>query len=401
MLRIGIPVAGALLTIAGLLLVMHRFADGIDPATLDFSRTETGTLESAVSSDGRIVPAYEEVIVSPVGSRIREIFCHEGDSVEAGTPLLRLDLASTEDEYRRLADELAMKQNQLHQADLSGETRISDLEMQIKTKEMAVDRLHADYQNERRLDSIGSGTGERVLQARLAWQTGILELDQMRRQLSNERRIQQAASSTGRIEENISRRNLAQAGRTLEEAHILAPHSGTLTFIVSSIGATVGQGERLAVVSDLSHLKISGEAPEGLADRIAVGAPAKVRAGKYEYDGTVTHTGSQSKSGVVPFTVRLQPDHGPGLRAGISARVSVIHDVRSDVVRIRNASYYRGPGKYRLFVRTSANRLEARDVTLGDSNPRWVEVTSGLSPGEEVVISDMKPYEGRSSIRLR
>ena len=52
------------------------------------------------------------------------------------------------------------------------------LEMQAKVKEMDVNRLHAEVINERRLDSIGSGTGERVREAEFAYETGRLQLEQ-------------------------------------------------------------------------------------------------------------------------------------------------------------------------------------------------------------------------------
>ena len=45
--------------------------------------------------------------------------------------------------------------------------------MQAKVKEMDVNRLHAEVINERRLDSIGSGTGERVREAEFAYETGV------------------------------------------------------------------------------------------------------------------------------------------------------------------------------------------------------------------------------------
>ena len=198
--RTGIWLAVA--AAAGLLLwlAVALLAPSIKRSELLLSRAETGTVESTVSAAGHVVPAFEQILVSPVNTRIVELYCREGDSVEVGTPLLRLDLQSTEIQYQRLNDELAMKRYEIEQSALEGHTRITNLEMQIEAKEMAVDQLKAEVESERRLDSIGSGTGERVRQAVLAYRTGVLELEQLRKQLANERRIQENTSRSKQLE---------------------------------------------------------------------------------------------------------------------------------------------------------------------------------------------------------
>ena len=54
-----------------------------------------------------------------------------------------------------------------------------------------------------------------------------------------------------------------------------------------------------------------------------------------------------------------------------------------------------------MFVKTGEDKLERRTVTLGDSNFDFVEVTSGIQPGEEVVVSDMSSYKNKRSIKLK
>lgn len=391
--------AGVVLLCGGIIALSIWMEAGVRERDLTFSTADTGTIESAVTSTGRITPAFEEIIASPVTTRILEVYAHEGELVEKGSPLLRLDTENAHTDYQRRADELAMKRSEIHTQSLNDETRLTDLEMRIKTKQLAVEQLLADYRSEMRLDSIGSGTGERVSQARLAWQTARLELEQMQRQLENERRICRANAQSKRLEENISRRTLEEASRTLDEARVAAPHAATLTYLNTNIGATVNAGERLAVLSDLSTFKAEGEIPEGHADKLTVGAPVQVRVGRYFYSGHVSHYNARSSSGVIPFVVRLDSADAPGLRAGITAHISLIYDEKPGVTRIRNGSFFHGPGEYNLYVRTSHNRLERRKVKLGDSNPDYIEVLSGLSPGETVVLSGID--SNRSSLPLK
>ncbi|MDE5903545.1 MAG: HlyD family efflux transporter periplasmic adaptor subunit [Muribaculaceae bacterium] len=390
-LRRLIPWGCALLALAaGGILLGHWLQDSVHSRDLTFCTADTGTIESAVTTNGRIVPAFEQIIVSPVATRILEVYAHEGDAVDEGTPLLRLDTEAARTDWQRRADELAMKQSEIHSQGLTDETRLTDLEMRIRTKELTVEQLLAEYRSEQRLDSIGSGTGERVSQARLAWQTAELELQQMRRQLDNERRIARATAASKHLEENISARQLAEAARTLEEARVAAPRKGTLTFLNSNVGATVGAGERLAVLSDLSSFKAQGELPEGHGDKLTIGAPVMVRVGSRRYSGHVSQRNAQSSAGVITFTALLDSADAPGLRSGIAAHVSLIYDEKPDVVRIKSGSFFKGAGEYYLYVRTSDSRLERRKVRLGDSNPDYIEVVTGLKEGDVVVTAGIE-----------
>ena len=142
------------------------------------STVDRGIIEASVNASGKVVPAFEEIITSPISTRIVEVYCKAGDSVDVGTPLLLLDLQSAQTEMSGLEDQMRMKHYELDQQRINNSTYLSDLAMKIEVKAMTVNRLEAEVANERYLDSLGSGTGDRVRQAELAYRTGRLELEQ-------------------------------------------------------------------------------------------------------------------------------------------------------------------------------------------------------------------------------
>lgn len=362
---------------------------------------DTGSIQISVTGSGKVVPAFEEVINSPISSRIMEVYCDAGDSVGPGTPLLRLDLQSSETELTKLQDQIEIKRQELAQSDINASTRLSDLAMQVEVKEMAVNRLQAELCNERYLDSLGSGTGDKVRQAELAYNTGRLELAQLRAQLENEHRLVSASRRVKDLDISIAGKNLAEMARTLDDARIKAPRSATLTFIANEIGRQVNVGEKLAVISDLSHFKIDGELADAYGDNIAVGSRAVVRIGRDRLDGTVVNLTPLSRNGVLDFSVRLDDDANPRLRSGLKSEIYVLCDVRDDAIRIRNGSYYSGPGSYRLFVLSpDGTEAEARLVSLGESNYEYVEVLSGIQPGDRVIISDMSKFKENNTLKI-
>lgn len=397
-----IKISAMFLALAVVVTVIVMMLDtGIKGSDLTIAQAETGTLESSVSASGKIVPLYEQAIVSPVSTKIMEVYCNEGDQVEAGQSLLRLDLQQTETELRRLTDEVSMKQNDIEVTKLNNETYLTDLEMKIRAKEMAVSHLKAEVANERRLDSIGSGTGDRIREAELAYSTGCLELEQMRTQLANERRTHDVSFKSKQLEGSITRRNLEDMQRTIEDAKVPAPRNGTITYLNKNLGSSIGAGEKLAVVSDLSHFKIVGEIPESSSGKLAIGSGVNIRINRSKVKGHISNVSPQSINGMVEFTVFLDDDADKLLRSGLRSELNVVYDVRDGIVRIPNGSYFQGPGTYTLFVKTAPDRLERRNVVLGDSNFDFVEVKSGITPGEEVVISDMSTYKSKSKLKIK
>ncbi|MCH5241561.1 MAG: efflux RND transporter periplasmic adaptor subunit [Muribaculaceae bacterium] len=396
--RLGLAALGV---VALIIVFSFVFDDSIEASKIKTAIAEKATLESSVSATGKIVPLYEQALVSPVATRIMEVYCDEGDSVHAGQSLLRLDLESTETEMRRLADEVSMKNIELEQTALNNETYLTDLEMKIKTKEMAVNHLKAEVANERRLDSIGSGTGDRIREAELAYSTGLLELEQLKMQLVNEKKAYAAIYKSKQLEESISQRNLLEMERTLEDAKVKSPKNGTVTFLNKELGSSIGAGERLAVISDLSHFKISAEIAEGNAGKLSVGSSVKIRFNRNILEGHISSISPQSQNGMVEFNVLIDNDSDKKLRSGLRTELNVVYDVHDNVVRIPNGQYFQGPGTYSLFVKVAPNKLERRTMTLGDSNFDFVEVKSGVNPGEEVVITDMTDYKSRKALTLK
>ncbi len=368
-----------------LALIFLLGGKSVKASDLNMGTVTTGPLATSVAASGKVEPAFEQIVSSPVASRILEIYVHGGDSVAAGQPLLRLDLQESETRLQQLADELQIKQNELSQLRLANHTALSDLEMQIEIKQMEVARMRIEVDNELRLDSIGSGTGERVRKARTELATGELQLEGLRSKLANERRRLAAAEEATALGVGNCRRDLEMMRHTMEQAQLPAPRAGVLTFVNTTIGATVG----------------AGEVPEGSSFRVVPGADVEVRIGSERLTGTVESVEPQSVSGSVPFKVSLDQASHRRLRPGVRVQLYVAYGFKDSVLRIPYGGYYKGPGDYTLFVARGSDALERRNVTLGESNASFVEVVAGLSAGESVAVNDMKDFESYKSLTIK
>lgn len=397
-IKYGAIGVAAVVCIAVLISFMRSSVNRKD---LVFSEVDNGTIEVSVSASGKVVPAFEEIINSPINTRIVEVYRKGGDSVDVGTPILKLDLQSTETEYKKLLDEEQMKRYQLEQLKVNNNTYLSDLSMQVKISAMKLNRMEVELRNERYLDSLGSGTTDKVRLAELNFNTGKLELEQLRQQYANESKVKEADLKVKELEFNIFSKSLAEMKRTLDDAQIRSPRKAILTYINNQVGAQVAEGSQVAIISDLSHFKVEGEIADTYGDRVAAGGRAIVKIGNEKLEGTVSSVTPLSKNGVISFIVQLNEDNNKRLRSGLKTDVYVMNAVKEGVLRLANASYYVGRGEYELFVQDSKDEIVKRKVQLGDSNFEYVEVVSGLKPGDKVVVSDMSSYKNKNKLKLK
>lgn len=395
-IRIGTAVGGFIVLIV---VVISMLQTSLKRKDLNISTVDKGVIEVSVSASGKVIPAFEEIINSPINSRIVEVYKRGGDSVDVGTPILKLDLQSAETEYNKQLDEEQMKSLQLEQQRVTNHNKLSEMEMNLKVSRMELDRKAVELRNERYLDSLGAGTTDKVRQVELDYNVSILKLKEDEQKYKNEQALAEADLKVKELELNIFRKSLAETRRTLEDAQIRSPRKAILTYVNNEIGSQIGQGAKVAIVSDLSHFKIEGEIADTYGDRIAAGSKAVIKIGSEKLDGTVGDVTPLSKNGVISFTVQLEEDNHKRLRSGLKTDVYVMNAVKDDVLRIANSSYYVGKGEYELFV-VNGNQLLKRKVQLGDSNFEYVEVVSGLQEGDQVIVSDMNAYKDKNKLKI-
>lgn len=397
-----LKIAGAAVAVVlAVVAVVSLSRDSVNEKHLEICTVTRGSIETSVTASGEVHPAFEEVINSPISSRILEVYKQLGDTVSIGTPLLSLDLENTLNNYRNMLDEKEIKQHQLTQLRLNNATSLENQKMSIAIAEIEFERLQTELRNERYLDSIGSGTADRVRQAELAVATAQMRLSQQRTQYANDTRIKESDIRVRELEYNIFEKKLSEMKRTLDEARILSPRVATLTFINNQIGARVNAGERIAVISDLSNFKITAQISDAMAEYVKVGKRIIAAVGKEKMEGVISNVSPKSNNGIINFDVTLKESNHARLRQGLRTDVYIMNEIHDDVLRISNRSYYIGPGEYKLYVKNGSGEVELRKVRLGVSNYDFVQVEEGIAEGEEVVVSDMHEYSGKERIKLK
>ena len=376
------------------------FQPKIRGAEVNFGMVDEGAVEVSVYATGKIVPFAEEIIASPVSSKVLEVYKKSGDRVEKGEPLLQLDLETIRTDYETKKESLEM---QLSKLDLQRKTIASDLaemKMQIDIDEMTLKRTLVSLNNERYLDSIGASTKEKVREAELNYTVKQMQFEQLKRKFENKQSASESEIRSLELDYKIAKRNIDLLYKTLGEAQIMAPRSATLTWINDQVGASVLQGSNLAILSDLSSFKVEGEIADSYADKITTGNRVNVVIGSEKLSGSVGNVTPSVNNGIIKFVVFLEDQSNTRLRSGLKVDVHVTHAMKDAVLRIPTGAYYMGKGDYDMWV-VNGDRAEKRKVVLGESGFEHVEVVQGLATGEKVILSDMGRYRDKEVLHIK
>jgi HlyD family secretion protein len=315
-----------------------------------------------------------------------------GARVQPGQVILELDKELAASALAKLDDEQLRNQNKTAQLQLTLARTLTDLQAQQQAQDLKVSSLQSALRDEQHLLEIGGGTAEAVRQAELNLSTARLEAQRLHQQLRNQRQASAADQRELGYTVSVQQRSIQEQAAKLRQANISSPLPGVLTWVNDNLGTTVQAGEALARVADLSRFRVRATIADTYADQLHPGDAVLVRLGPgTDLAGSIASISPAVDKGTITFFATLTNDHHPALRANLRADVQVLTRAHRGVLRLKNGPYYQGGQEQPVFV-LAGGRATRRLVRLGDSNVDYVQIISGLSKGEEVIVSDTKAF---------
>ena len=355
------------------------------------ANAEVGRIEDALSATGVVVPEFEQVITSPIQSRIEEVLFEAGEHVINGSQILLLNKESITLKRESQTEELELLENRKIQLDLQLQKNRNELQSQYDIYTLKIDLYESKLNLRERLHKLGAESKDVLDQARLNLQIAQRERSLLGSQMDNDERRLQADLREVDLQIAIQKKSILEIDRQLALSQIKADREGVVTWVKADIGATVVPGDVVARVADLRTYKIEASISDIHVTRLKIGAPVKIRANKQDLPGTISNIIPTVKNGVVSFLVDLKDDANINLRSNLRVDVFVITSFKEDVVRAKNGPYVNGSGPQDVFVLEGDMAIRKR-VMVGATNLDHVEFVSGISPGDQLIITDMEDF---------
>ncbi len=334
------------------------------PVPVRVESVERGVVRSTVTNTkaGTVKAVRRARLAPEVGGRVVEAPHREGDTVPAGTLLVRLD-----DGTPRAERVLAERALEVARADHARAC-------------IEAERARRELSRKRRLFEESIASVEEVDVAESAHDVAI------------------SLCVLGEAEIARAEARVDVARAELEKYRVLAPFDGTIAELEAEVGEWITPsppGVPMPTVIDFVDRTANDvHAPMDEVDsaRLSVGMTALVTVDSHPNEtflGRVTRVAPyvsvvEEQNRTVEIEVALE-DEGlaRSLLPGTSADVEVVLEERVDALRIPAHARLEGAAVLVL----AGDRLERRAVETGLENWQWIEVTGGLVDGERVVVS--------------
>lgn len=218
------------------------------------------------------------------------------------------------------------------------------------------------------------------------WAAIELEHARISTSIAEARKASEVLSAERAVRDSEARLAKLEADQQLLE--VTAPSDGVLTPFDLQPGDMIGSRQAFAQVCSPESLEVKLSVPPEDLRVLAVGSAVRVAAAGLPdsaVDAKVTEIGEMaSADGTVPVRIALAERH-PLFRVGMKCRVHAEQSLERTLSAPKSAVTTER-GRSVVQVRKGES-VEAREVKIGASQGDWVQILSGVSEGDEIVVS--------------
>ena len=415
----------------GAAISFNRYRDSdYDVAALTVP-VESTEVTVRINASGE-VEAFRTVNLSPKTSGIvDELLVEQGDSVEQGQILARMDIddlnAQLQQNQANLAEAGAQLQDLLQGTDrpqlAQAEANLEAVRSQLAEANAQLRLTEGDLLRDRSLYAQGAISERELDNSQTSVDSALANVRQL------EARIEEAQQRLEDLEDDPDPEDVAQARAQVERARgqvavirtridntiIRAPFSGIVTQRFANEGAFVtpttsaseaASATSSAIFAIASGLEIVAEVPEADLDQIRVGQAVEIVSTAYPeqvFTGEVRLIAPEAieRQNVTIFQVRVQLNNGlEQLRSNMNVDVSFLGNRLSDALVVPAVAVVTQGGETGILTPGENNRnIRFRPVTLGPQVGDQIQILDGVTSGERVFV-DLPPGQTLDNLRF-
>ncbi len=353
------------------------------------ARAERQNVGNTLTIAGEFKPFQDVDVHAKVAGYIKKIYVDVGDHVKTGqtlaileVPELAAQLAGADAAVRRATEEIGRSQGDLerarstHSAMHSAYTRLSDA---AKTRQGLVAQQELDDSQAKDLEAEA--------------------------QVSSAK----AALSAARQELEVAQANQRQVSALSDYTRISAPYAGVVTNRYADTGALVAAGTSSSTqaipvvrIAQISVLRLVLPIPESMAGQIHLGDPVKVhvQALNQDIEGKVSRFADSLDLQTRTMETEIDFDNRDGhLIPGMYAETQLSLREKKHALTVPLEAVTRNGDDATVLALTPRNVIEERHVKLGLEDSVRVEVLSGLTDNDRVVIGNRSQFRDGQKIQ--
>ena len=392
-----IVVIGISMALAG----MEPAAPNVERATLLLDRVQRGSFVRDVRGLGTLVPEDTRWLPAQTNGRVERILLRPGAAVEADSIIL--ELSNPQVEQEAINARLGLQ---------SAQAALDNLRVQLQndllTQEAQVAAVEADFTQARLEAEANEALAKQQLASELIRRQSQSRADSLKIRFEIEQRRLTMARGSLDARTRVQQASVDQARAIvqLQESRLAAlkvrpGFAGVLQLVPVEVGQQVQPGANLARVADPGRLKAELRVPETQARDVEVGQSAQIDTRNGIVAGRVSRKDPAAANGTMAIDVVLLGDLPRGAVPDMTVDGTIELERLDSVLFVGRPAFGQEQSTVTLF-RVGADGIASRvQVQFGKSSVNRMEIKSGLSEGDEVVLSDMSTWDAVDLVRLR
>ncbi len=392
----GAVVAAFIASAIPMLVTWSSAEAAVESSELRFATVEQGNFTRDVSIQGKVVAAVSPTLYAPAEGVIT-YHVGAGDAVEQGQALATIESPELKSKLEQEQASLASLKMELDRQRIN--SKKAALENQ-KLVDLAHVTLTAADREKRRADR--------------AWEKqAISEIDyeQAQDELNNAQVVYQHAVQDAKLNSEslafdiqslqlkVDRQQLLvnELQRQVDGLTIVSPVSGIVGNLEVDQKNQVAKNQAVLGVVDLSEFEVELGIPESYADDLAIGMAAEINYNGQLHSATLVAVSPEIRNNEVIGTLRFSNETPAGLRQNQRLTSRIILDQKDDVLTLQRGPFLQNQGGRVAYVVTDGIALKT-PIQTGASSLSKVEIISGLTAGDRVIISDTQSFNGAESV---
>jgi len=335
----------------------------------------------SVSASGSVEGSETADVAFLVGGRVTRVLVEEGQHVSKGQLLAEIEPTDYQNALNAAVAQKAAAEAVSERADAG--LRKQELEQ----ARIDFERAQDEYNRMKFLVERKSLPPNDFQKFEAAYKAARERYDQAQEGTRKEDRVSAAAQA------HAADAEATEDQKRLNDTRLLAPISGNISVRRVDPGQTVAAGTPVFSIAELDPVKVRVGVPEAEIGKVHQGAKAEVSApslGGRCFTGKVAIIGVAAEPASRTYTVKiLVPNPGPVLLAGMVAEARIIGSAKVHALTIPTEAVVPDPqGAPNVFVyNAERKRVYGRRVEVGPPVGNEVEIRSGLTGGEQVVVA--------------
>ncbi|PZM78217.1 MAG: hypothetical protein DKT66_24510 [Candidatus Melainabacteria bacterium] len=361
---------------------------------LETTSVQLQSVSVRISTVGKIeaIPTREFVQHAPLSGRVTQVLVKPGDQVVAGKTLAILNSP----EINVLAAETLQTKSQI-EAEIKRSH--AELDAEINQAIARVDLTQSNYNRDKQLyeEQIGSQKAMETSLAELKVAQSQLQMTKARKEAvlgglttklkvssdSLVRRLQQLGATQAHIQKMLKEQ------RALVNVPLVTARDGIVSRIDASPGQSIEPAVPLFVVSDLRRIWATANVYENDMSAIRIGQDVELTVAAYperSFKGVVTFVSPTVDTQTRTLPVRIEIDNPDlSLKPGMFANLNISTAASRQAILIQRNALVQDADKYIAFI-SDPEGYRPVVLQLGKTFGKKVEIVSGLTPGDKVVV---------------